>query len=754
MTNYLFLRAHTIAEWRKLSQTSHADQFARLLREADSYKTYLPPTEHPRDSITYIGMAVANLGLAYLLTEDESYLDTLRNWLQVGLNYPHWGLARKPDHDLDAAWLLFGFGLAYNWLGEKLPANERSALRDKLILQGTHMYDYALATKGRYWGSAYWQNHNWICYGGLATAAAVLRNEHPQAQEWLDRAVKNFQIVLPLFPEDGSDYEGVVYWRYGFPWLLIPAHLIQEECGIDLHQSEFLRNSFLHRLHMSGPNLVDTANFGDCHDRRSAHSRMLLYRLASLYNIGEAQWLANHFEANGEWEREGREVLVKPGLRPEAWLDFVWFDPSVQPKPIDALDKTAVFPDMGLFATRSSWQEDATYLAFKCGTPNGARGWHLGKAIDRQYGADIIRASHEHPDENSFILMRGTDYLTVDAGYSSDKLTRNHSTLLVDGQGQYNEGGYNSFIGLDQEWGGRLEDWFVAPGLTYACGEAAGAYHPDLQLSQYRRQMIMVDKDLCLICDDLRSSLLHNYQWLLQTDVAADDSAVNQFTYHLGSQTSGTQMTVTAVAPNSLTHEQREIEISANPTSAKPEWIIRRTQHTLQLSPQEPCTQTRFLVALDLADPGSTAAEVVSLECDGGTAVQITKDDQTLIAAFSNGRSRLVVSELLSTDADWVVANLTTGQFWVGSMTNLWLKGELQCIATTPADISLWPDGCVVESKRTNWLSLRRTGGMGDFSCNGEPLAAHPNPILALIRVHIDSGKSHIAWEKNEMEEN
>ncbi len=303
---------------------------------------------------------------------------------------------------------------------------------------------------------------------------------------------------------------------------------------------------FIIGLHLSGPNLVDTANFGDCHDRRSAHSRMVLYRLASLYRIGEAQWLANHFEETGEWEREGREGLVKPGLLPEAWLDFVWFDPTVEPKPVAELAKTAVFPDMGLLTTRSSWQADATYLAFKCGTPNGARGWHLGQAINRQNDWDIIRASHEHPDENSFILMRGADYLAVDAGYSKDKRTRNHSTILVDGQGQYNEDGYNAYVGLDQAWGGRLQDWFIAPGLTYVYGEAAGAYHPDLQLSQYRRQMVMVGDDLCLICDDLQSTMPHDYQWLLQTDVAAEQTGVTNSPINTGR----TQMTVTAVAPN------------------------------------------------------------------------------------------------------------------------------------------------------------------------------------------------------------
>jgi len=142
MRNLLFLRAHSLEEWRELSQTSHSDQMARLLKQAKTYDSYLPAAEHPRDSITYIGMAVANMALSYLLTEEESYLNTMRNWIRVGIGYPSWGLARKPDHDLDAAWLLFGLGLAYAWVGDEMPEDERIALRDKLIYQGIQMGIY------------------------------------------------------------------------------------------------------------------------------------------------------------------------------------------------------------------------------------------------------------------------------------------------------------------------------------------------------------------------------------------------------------------------------------------------------------------------------------------------------------------------------------------------------------------------------------------------------------------------------------
>ena len=291
MRPYLLLKRHSIDTWRELAKTSHAPQYQRLLKQAASYHSCLPPPEHPSDSITYIGTAVLNLGLSYLLSGDSSYVDTARRWIDRAVSYPHWGKERMPDHDLDAAWLLFGLGLGYDWLKATLPPAESNALRGKLALQGKLLYEFALANQGRWWSSAYWQNHNWICYGGLATVAYALWDDVSEARLWAELARDNFAQSLALMPEDGSDYEGPVYWRYGFIWFLIYADLLQQQTGEDLHQCDFLRNAFFYRLYLSGPNLIDTANFGDCHDRRSAHTAAVYARLAGLYNIGEAQWL-------------------------------------------------------------------------------------------------------------------------------------------------------------------------------------------------------------------------------------------------------------------------------------------------------------------------------------------------------------------------------------------------------------------------------------------------------------------------------
>jgi hypothetical protein len=147
---HLFLGSKTIGEWRHAAQTTHQARFARLIDQADSYLTYLPPAEHPSETITYIGMAGANLALAFRLTDDARYLDRAREWIKIAIGYPHWGKANLPDHDLDAGWLSFGLGLGYDWLREYLPTDECNAMRSKLLRQGTRLR-FAVGGEGNWW---------------------------------------------------------------------------------------------------------------------------------------------------------------------------------------------------------------------------------------------------------------------------------------------------------------------------------------------------------------------------------------------------------------------------------------------------------------------------------------------------------------------------------------------------------------------------------------------------------------------------
>ncbi len=307
-----------------------AAQFRRLLEECERYTTMALPQEHPLASITYFGPAAANLALAYRLTGQQHYLDELRRWLAPPLSFPHWGKANLPDHDLDAGWILHGFSLALSWAGDALSEAERTTLTDKLLLQGRRLYSFAVESEGNWWSSSYWQNHNWICYAGLATVGYALRETHPEALEWTERAKANFATVFDMLPEDGSNNEGVVYWRYGVPWLVSYLDMLKETEGIDwFSTSSYLRETFWYRLYQAAPDFERIIDHGDCHDRRSGHPVAMYYKLASEYRLPQAQWLARKVAEDFFW-REAYESGVRPGVRAEAYQELLWYDPTVE----------------------------------------------------------------------------------------------------------------------------------------------------------------------------------------------------------------------------------------------------------------------------------------------------------------------------------------------------------------------------------------------------------------------------------------
>lgn len=753
MRDYLFLQHQPLSTWRARAASTHRAQYQRLLAQARTYLDTRPPCEHPDDSITYIGAAVANLGLAYLLSQETPFLDAVRDWIRIAVQYPHWGKHRKPDHDLDAAWLLFGLGLAYDWLKEVLPADESDALRAKLLHQGREMFRYICELDEIAWQHHFWQNHNWICFAGLATAGYALHIDAPETRAWCDAALHNFKTVFALLPDDGSDYEGPVYWRYGVPWLLIADDLFAQQSGETLHRlSGFLENTFFFRLYLAGPNLVDTANLGDCHDRRSAHSKAMLYRFAGLFRNAYAQWLADFFDEIGEWEREAREGLVKPGVGPEAFLEFLWYDPTVPREPLHTLPRWRVFPDLGLLSVRTGWDRDATVLVYKCGQPSGHKAWHYGQALARTHGWYTLSAGHAHPDENSFVLMQGDEYLVVDEGYNRSCYSRYHSTVLIDGRGQYREGGYNVFDGLGPEWGGRLEAWFGAESVAYARGDAARAYARETALHRFTREVLFLEGDAVLLRDALQAEHAHVYQWLLQTDVPPQHLDERLFTVRVGN----TSMNVHVCAPEQIAHHVWREEVVANPTSAKPDWLIRREQYALVLEPTTPVKQADFLVALALNE-----TQVVPLTCSAGKGMRLSTAQKTWWVGFGQARSGVAVPEQIETDARWVAVCERDGMlhaWYGGEMSTFWWKGRPLLIASPPVSAAMtFSPGKVrwtIHAPYATWMSLWVPWRPARLCIDEIETTFAYRHDLALVRLFVPPGETVLTAFATQSEEN
>lgn len=592
-----------VTDWeslRKEKASVRKRHFARLAAECERYEKQKLPQEHPLASITYYGMAAANLAFMYKLTGQKRYLWEARRWIFAGVEYPHWGRAVKVDVDLSAAWLLFGYGLAYNWIGEDLSAQDRQKLLEKLILQGERMYQHV--KEGKDWVYEYWQNHNWIDYTGLAVAGYAIRDTYAPAGEWIQRCRENFERVYALLPEDGSDYEGVVYWRYGVIWLFLYAELCRQQEGIDWFQtSDFLRNTFFYRLYMLGPDRVQNFNFGDCHDRLSGHIPCLYYKVASEYRNGYAMTLAEEVLTEHLYQ-EGYESGVKPGILPEAFLEYLWYDPTVEAKPLEELPVWRYFADLGLFSHRTSWDKESVAFACKCAPGGGWKQWRIGHGDEEPKG--VLALGHHHPDAGSFLMIRGRDYLVVDEGYSGDKKTKHHNVVLVDGQGYCGDGGYDAHRRLGKDQTPEVLAMETCEKGFYFCADTAKLYAPELGMRQVRREIFSTHKGWILIADTISSTRPHTYTWLLHSDT--QPAKVGEY-YRIENAASWLRI---YPGEQELRYGILLMRNEANVTSQEPDNIVYTRLYTLCQENKLPATQMTFINVLI---PGGEESEEVPI---------------------------------------------------------------------------------------------------------------------------------------------
>lgn len=504
---------------------AYSERLARLQEECERYFTMELPEAHPKKSTTYMGIAMVNLSLLYLLSRDRRYLAEAVRWMDAVCGYPQWGNAHMVNLDLSASWILFGLSLSMSWLEDALSEEQNALYRDTVREHADIILEYAQTHMDKGWATEYWQNHNWINMTGLAAAGYALSEDRFTAA-----ARENFARVFSGLAEDGSNYEGTVYWRYGGMWLFVYAWLLRQQEGLDYFENTpYLENTFWYRLYQSAPDLKRHVGFGDCHDRYSSHTACVYYLVARQYGNGYAQTLGDMVTEEFLQEEAARSK-VKPGILPEACFELLWYDPAVEKQPLDALPRSRVFPDLGLVCLRSGWDDQATVLSFKCGYPGGARQWTQGWALTRETGAQCLSLSHHHPDNLAYVLIKGDDYFTCEDGYNRDILPSHHSVPVIDGR-QCDAQGVNDVYmqsirlrlrddpAAYADYDGTMDCLLAQDGLLVFSAESKGTYSRALAMQSVRRTYVTDDAlSFVLLIDSLVSETPHTYQMVCNTD--------------------------------------------------------------------------------------------------------------------------------------------------------------------------------------------------------------------------------------------
>lgn len=576
--------------YQEQADRERANQYQRLLEQADSYHDIELPTEHPKKSTTYMGIAIVNLALAFRLSQKEKYLSEAKRVMDTVLSYEKWGNAHLVNVDLSASWILFGLSLGYDWLKPYLGREESERIASKIKHHAKIIYDYKLDTHGAGWSTNYYQNHNWINMTGLAAAGYALQGEDEAAPKYIEAAKENFSRVFSYLADDGSNYEGVVYWRYGGMWLFIYAHLLKQQEGIDYFRTcSYLKNTFYYRLYQACGDFRQQMNFGDCHDRHSGHTPCVYYKAAAEYRDGFAQKVGNMVLSEFLME-EANESKVKPGILPEAAFEFLWYDPSVEERSLETLPKSRYFGDLGLLMIRESWEADSKVLTIKCGYPGGKKQWKQGWELYRQEGIDCLALSHHHPDNLSYIFARGREYLTCEDGYNRNIMPDHHNVILVDQQYTDAEDVNDVYMSsvkirmendsseaVEQTYFGDVTCFYQEDSMTLYQGEATGIYPRALKMKEVSRLLFTDNLAFWVFIDICKSDIPHIYQIICNTDDRAEGKADGSFLYPM--DTGNIQYSV--FSDKEIKTEAYEQHIVSVMTTQEPDKVCETSMQTL-----------------------------------------------------------------------------------------------------------------------------------------------------------------------------
>ncbi len=595
-----------LAPYLAACNTTHKKQFDRLLTQANRYFLVELPTTHPNGSTTYMGIAIVNLALAYRLTQDDKYLQEAKRWMNTVLSYEKWGFAHLVNVDLSASWILFGLSLGFDWLQDFLTEAEATAVKAKIAHHAKVMYDHKIATAGSDWSTAYYQNHNWINLNSLATAGYTLGED-----AYIEMAKENFARVYDYMPEDGSNYEGTVYWRYGGMWLFVYAHLLKTQEGLDyFKKSAYLQNTFYYRLYQSAPGFAQQLNFGDCHDRHSGHAACVYYKVAAEYGDGYAQTYAN-LVLDNFLEIEAENSKVKPGILPEAAFEFLWYAPEVAMQSLSVLPTVRYFDDLGLLCMRNNWEQDAKVFTMKCSPPGGKKQWKTGWGLHYDEGIDCIDLMHHHPDNLSYIYAHGEDYLTCEDGYNRNLMPDNHNVLLVDGQ-------YTDIMNVNDTYmasakarlaqnpeqdivntyRGEVTAFETLGDMVYYAAETAKIYPEALQMRSVSRTFFTDGLEFIVFVDRFASEAEHTYSVLSNTCEVAVSLSTHSYRYHLEDEA----LTYTVQGNVPLVPKQYEQSVTAVMTTQEPDKVCRTEIKTLCFETQSPCKEAVMVECLVPSD--------------------------------------------------------------------------------------------------------------------------------------------------------
>ncbi len=469
-----------------------------------------------------------------LFENNSSYADTCRKWVLEFIKKPFWanqkGNWSEPLSHFD---VVSGVAITYDVLFAQFSEQERYQIREWLMKEISFIRKRFEGTADAgYWPNDQLNNHMHNRFHGLAHAVLAMYGDDPKqdVSEYVDFVMDHFKDMLEWLPGDGSYHEGPGYWGFGYHWCLRMAFLMKHVTTADpfADNSNFSKGH-LFRIYMQAPGWNQIMPIGDTGEGKGGFASLTTIAIGAsaagdLYSLDLVKTL----------------MQAQPGgfYQQTAW-GMLYYDGTSQTRSYKDLPLHCFWPDLEMFSIRSSWEDDATALVFKCGPPGG----HHLQQMRKGGWANV---AHDDPDQNHFLLYAHGTLLTHGDGYvgknGGKKMAANHNTVILGGKGQGREGGgwYQPF---PYHQTGYMKDVFLSYRSAFASGDASPLYPGE----KFIRHIAFVDGEYVILVDELAGAgAQESFDWRLHTG----GSWKKENDAHLTSTENGVLLDVQFLAPD------------------------------------------------------------------------------------------------------------------------------------------------------------------------------------------------------------
>jgi len=299
------------------------------------------------------------LSYSFRVTNDEKYFRQAEKEMLAASSFSDW----NPSHFLDVAEMTTALAIGYDWLYNDLDKNSRQIIKDAIVNKGL-----LPSIENDQWWLKATNNWNQICNAGMVLGALAVYEDEPElAAEIIKRAETSIQLPLKEYKPDGVYPEGPGYWGYGTTFNVILFDTIDK---ISKFREGFeVTNGFMNSgeyiLHVCGPN--GYFNYSDGSARCSL--------LPVIF------WFADKLDNNSIlWNQRKHLAILING---QTSMNFKGIDLSFIPFLIVWGSKLSSFNTkkpllnswigegvnpIGIH--RTSWKDDAIFIAIKGGSPS------------------------------------------------------------------------------------------------------------------------------------------------------------------------------------------------------------------------------------------------------------------------------------------------------------------------------------------------------------------------------------------------